>query len=99
MTREQSQIRALDKKRQRLQELADAYTEGITVAKEARRHALIECKYLALDYILEPKTCRHPAARLSQETKLHNQALKLLADRIQKLIDSEKIDSDDDIPF
>lgn len=99
MTREQSQIQALRKKQQRHQELADAYAEGIKIARDARHYALVECKYIALDRILEPKTCRHPAARLSPETKIHNESCKALAKAIERLIDSNKIDQDDDIPF
>ncbi len=90
-------IAVLENKRKHIQEISDAYAEGIDIAKCSRRETLIECKREVDDQIIYPKTCRHPKARLSLEAVIRNDTLKDISRRINHLIESTMVD--DDIPF
>jgi gamma-glutamyl:cysteine ligase YbdK (ATP-grasp superfamily) len=92
------QIHALSLKSLQLQQVANAYNEGIAIAVQSRRETLIEVKRLAMDSIIQPKTCRHPGARLAPEIRIANRAYEEMARKIDRLIAPDQAD-DDEIPF
>lgn len=92
------QLQALSLKSLQLQQVVNAYNEGMAIAVQIRRETLIECKRLALDSIIHAKTCRHPGARLSPEIRIANLAYKEMARKIDRLLAPEQAD-EDEIPF
>jgi len=92
------QIHALSLKSLQLQQVVNAYNEGMAIAVQSRRETLIEVRRLAMDSIIHAKTCRHPGARLSPEIRMANLTYKEMARKIDRLLAPEQAD-DDEIPF
>lgn len=79
-------------------ELAEAYRQGIEAAHTEATQARHDCLRHIHRMIKEPRTCAHPAARLSTETKARNKIIREVMESVAKRFHEARIENED-IPF
>lgn len=80
-------------------QLAEAYRSGMAAARLAIEQTQRDCLRDMQHEIKQPRTCAHPAARLSKETAARNKIIKEVMESVAKRMLKSRPPTEEDLDF